>query len=60
VLFPEQMRLVEQVAKEAAERVARVAALDTGKAEMATCMRAPYELGPAGPPKACWTQRSGS
>jgi hypothetical protein len=54
------MRLVEQVAKEAAERVARVAALDTGKAEMATCMRAPYELGPAGPPKACWTQRSGS
>jgi transposase len=37
------MRAVEEVTEEAAELVARVAALDIGKAELTACVRVPHE-----------------
>ncbi len=43
MLFAEEMGLVEEVTEEAVELVARVAALDIGKASLMACVRVPHE-----------------
>jgi transposase len=43
VLFAEETDLVEEITEEAAELVARVAALDIGKASLVCCVRVPDE-----------------
>ena len=43
MLLAEEMGLVEEVTEEAAELVARVAALDIGKASLMACVRVPHE-----------------
>ena len=43
MLFAEEMDLVEEITEEAAELVARVAALDIGKASLVACVRVPHE-----------------
>jgi hypothetical protein len=59
---------MEEITEEAVELVARVAALDIGKASLVACVRVPHEgKGPAGRrsgrsprrPGRCWGRRIG-
>jgi transposase len=42
-LLPQEDRMMEEVSEDAAELVARVAALDIGKASLVACVRVPHE-----------------
>ena len=60
---------MEEITEEAAELVARVAALDIGKASLVACVRVPHETSAgrrrqevrtfARPPGRCWSCRTG-